>query len=47
MQNIFEHAPLIAEVTVLPAAPEFSNKKEISEYCYIQITNSLSIKNLN
>jgi len=45
MKNIFEHAPLIAEVTVLPAAFGFSNKKEISEYCYIQISGALSNKN--
>ena len=42
MKNIFMNAPLTAEVTVLPATPVFSNKKELSEYCFIQINNTLS-----
>lgn len=43
MKNIFVNAPLTAEIIVLPAAPFFSNKKELSEYCFNQINNTLSV----
>ena len=43
MKNIFVNAPLTAEVIVLPATPFFSNKKELSEYCFNQINNTLSV----
>jgi hypothetical protein len=46
MKNIFVNAPLTAQVIVLPAAPFFSNKKELSEYCFNQINNSLSLHRL-
>ena len=44
MKNIFLNAPLTAEVTVLPAAAFFSNKKELSEHCFNQINNTLSFQ---
>ena len=43
MSNIFKNRPLTAEVTFLPVSPVFAHKKELSEYCYRQIINSLSM----
>ena len=42
MKNIFDDGPLTAEVIVLPAAPMYSHKKELSEYSFNQINNTLS-----
>jgi 1-acyl-sn-glycerol-3-phosphate acyltransferase len=42
MKNIFDNGPLTAEVIVLPAAPVYANKKELSEYSFNQINNTLS-----
>ena len=42
MSNIFKNGPFTAEVTILPAAPMHSHKKELSEYSFEQINNTLS-----